>query len=42
VAPFISKLYDICMRFPDVCGFNPGGDTVIVRDLKELEVFEKK
>jgi hypothetical protein len=34
VAPFVSKLYEISMRFPDVCGFGANGDTIIVHDAK--------
>ncbi len=34
VAPFISKLYEIAARFPEVCGFGESGDTVIVHDPK--------
>eukprot|EP00613_Pedinella_sp_CCMP2098_P052960 CAMPEP_0171887594 /NCGR_PEP_ID=MMETSP0992-20121227/42546_1 /TAXON_ID=483369 /ORGANISM="non described non described, Strain CCMP2098" /LENGTH=107 /DNA_ID=CAMNT_0012514387 /DNA_START=138 /DNA_END=457 /DNA_ORIENTATION=- len=37
VAPFISKLYDIATRHPEMCGFGESGDSLVVHDEKKLE-----
>lgn len=34
VAPFVSKLFDVCSRFPDICSFGEAGDTIIIHDPK--------
>lgn len=35
-ANFVSKLYDMIINYPQVIGFGPGGDVVIVHDPKVL------
>ena len=33
-APFITKLWEIVNRHPEVCGFGKSGDTVVIHDSK--------